>query len=62
MVRVIGPEIPLNPPNWAAAMLNHKNMRGLDAIYAWTVPGVDARKIEWIMPPSSHMRGAEPFL
>jgi hypothetical protein len=43
-------------------MLNHKNMRGLDAIYAWTVPGVDARKIEWIMPPSSHMRGAEPFL
>src|SRR5580700_1630428 len=59
---VIGPQIPLNPPNRPSTVLDHENVSGLGAIDAWTVFDFNTRRIEGLVPPYIHMGGGEPCL
>jgi hypothetical protein len=61
MLRVIRPEIPLNPPNWPSTMLHHENMRGLNAVNPRAVFRLNTRQIEALTPPRIHVGGGEPL-
>ena len=56
------PEIPLNPANWPAFLLDHKYVRRLGAINTRAVFRLNTRQITALIPPSSHVGGGEPFL
>ncbi|MGA3090129.1 MAG: hypothetical protein ABSD75_16070 [Terriglobales bacterium] len=59
MLRIVGPQIPLNPPNWLSTMFNHEDMRRLRTINPWTIFLVNHCEIEWITPPRSNVGGAD---
>src|ERR1022692_1411884 len=62
MLRVVSPEIPLNPANWPAFPFDHEYVRRLGTVDARTVFRLNTRQIISLIPPSSHVGGGEPFL
>jgi hypothetical protein len=62
MLRIIRPEIPLNPPNWLSIIFNNEDMRGLGAINSWAVFSVNSFQIEGLTPPDSNVGGGQPLL
>src|SRR5580704_6535161 len=62
MLWIIGPKIPLNPPNWTSTIFDHENMCALGAINPWAVFPVNRRQIDGLTPPGSDVGGRQPLL
>jgi len=62
VLRVVGPKIPLNPPDWPLCVFDHEYVRRVATVDARAVFRLDARRIGPIIPPCGDMGGGEPLL
>jgi len=62
MVRIVRPEIPLNPAYRPTLLFDHEYVRRLNATHTRTIFRLNAWQVKSLIPPSRDVGGGKPFL